>query len=230
MSNLLKKLRKENNENDKLLSKENDQLMTNMVVYLRHSNLCDYDIEVIRRELFGMVYEAQLRGESSDMVIGENYKGFCEELMNSGRQKSFYEKFLQVAYIIIVGTGALFAIELIFSGFLLELFVHGNIYMSISIGLLVSTALMIAGSLAVYWFITKYAFELSGKGLTRYELFFIIGFAIYFTGLIIIKFFLDDIRLFEINVFIPLIIFASSYLLVKMLGERITDRIAGSRN
>lgn len=49
MSNSLEKLRKENNSNDKLLTKENDRIMTDMVVYLRSSKLCDYDIEIIRR-------------------------------------------------------------------------------------------------------------------------------------------------------------------------------------
>ncbi|MEL7657597.1 MAG: hypothetical protein AAGU75_17015, partial [Bacillota bacterium] len=74
MANLLENLRKENNGNDKLLSKENTLIMTDMVVYIRSSDLSDYDIEVIRRELFGMIYEAQLRNESAGQVIGDDYK------------------------------------------------------------------------------------------------------------------------------------------------------------
>ena len=84
--------------------------MTDMIVYLRHSNLCDYDIEVIRRDLYGMIYEAQLKNEPAQHVIGDDYKGFCQELIMSGRQKDIYEKFLEWAHIGIVGIGTLFGI------------------------------------------------------------------------------------------------------------------------
>jgi len=225
MANLLEKLRKENNENDKLLTKENSLIMMDMVVYLRHSNLCDYDIEVIRRELFGMIYEAQLKNEPASQVIGDDYKGFCEELMRNGRQKDFYEKLLEWVYIGVVGIETLFLIELIFSGFVLELF-HGNISMPISFGFLISTCLIIAGALLVYWFFTKYSFELSKKGLSPYKVYFIAGFAFFFAGTILINVLLGDTNLFEINVFIPITVLAAAYLLVKVLGNRNANHIA----
>jgi len=225
MANLLEKLRKENNESDKLLTKENNLIMTDMVVYLRNSNLCDYDIEVIRRELFGMIYEAQLKNEPAGQVIGDDYKGFCEELMRNGRQKDFYEKFLEWAYIGVVGIETLFLIELISSGFVLELF-HGNISMPISFGFLISTCLIIAGALLVYWFLTKYSFELSRKGFTSYKVYFIAGFTFFFAGTLMIKFLLGDKNLFEINVFIPIMVLAASYLIVKVLGNRNANHIA----
>lgn len=225
MANLLEKLRKDNNERDKLLTKENGLIMMDMVVYLRHSNLCDYDIEVIRRELFGMIYEAQLRNEPANQVIGDDYKGFCEELMRNGRQKDFYEKFLEWAYIGVVGIETLFLIELISSGFVLELF-HGNIRMPISYGFLISTCLIIAGALLVYWFFTKYSFELSIKGLSSYKVYFIAGFTFYFAGTILIKLLLEGKNLFEINIFIPILLLAALYLIVKGLGNRNSNHIA----
>ena len=226
MANLLEKLRKENNERDKLLTKENGLIMTDMVVYIRSSDLCDYDIEVIRRELFGMIYEAQLRNEAANQVIGDDYKGFCEELMMNGRQKDFYEKFLEWAYIGVVGMGTLFAIEIIFTGFILEPFVRRNLSMPISYGFLISTCLIIAGALLVYWFFTKYSFELSIKGLSSYKVYFIAGFAFYFAGTIMIKYLLGDSNLLEINVFIPITVLAASYLIVKVLGNRNANHIA----
>jgi DNA-binding ferritin-like protein (Dps family) len=155
MTNAVDKLRKENNERDKLLTKENGLMMMDMVVYLRCSNLCDYDIEVIRRDLFGMIYEAQLRNEPAGQVIGDSYKNFCDEIMANGRQKDLYEKFLEWAYIITAGVGTLFLIEIVFSGFFLEL-VHGNFRMPISVGFMVSTVLIIAGAVVIYWYITKH--------------------------------------------------------------------------
>lgn len=226
MANLLEKLRKENNARDKLLTKQNNLIMTDMVVYLRSSDLCDYDIEVIRRELFGMIYEAQVRKEPASHVIGDDYKGFCTELMKSGRQKDFYEKFLEWAYIGVVGIGTLFVIELIFSGFVLEPFVHGNISMPVSYGFLISTCLIIVGALVVYWFFTKYSFELSRKGLSVYKVCFFAGFTFFFAGTLIIKRLLGDKNLFEINVLIPASIFAAAYLLVKVLTNRNANHIA----
>lgn len=218
MANLLEKLRKDNNERDKLLTKENGLIMTDMVVYIRSSDLCDYDIEVIRRELFGMIYEAQLRNEAANQVIGDDYKVFCEELMMNGRQKDFYEKFLEWVYIGVVGMGTLFVIEIIFTGFILEPFVHGKISMPISYGFLISTCLIIAGALGIYWFFTKYSFEMSRKGLSFYKVYFIAGFTFYFAGTILIKHLLGDKNLFEINIFIPIAIFVTSYFDCKNFG------------
>jgi DNA-binding ferritin-like protein (Dps family) len=226
MTNAVEKLRKENNERDKQLTKENGKLMTDMVVYLRGSNLCDYDIEVIRMDLFGMVFEAQLRNEPARQVIGDDYKNFCNEIMANGRQKSFYEKFLEWAYIIVVGTGTLFLIEIIFSGFFRKSLIHGDYNMPLSIGFAASTVLIIAGSVAVYWYFTKYSFELPGRGWNRYKVFFIVGFVIYFTGAILLKVFMDDISLFDINVLIGIAVFAAAYLLVKVMGDRNANQIA----
>ncbi len=223
--NAVEKLRKENNERDKQLTKENGLLMIDMVVYLRCSNLCDYDIEMIRRDLFGMIYEAQLRNEPVRQVIGEDYKSFCDEIMANGRQKDFYEKLLEWAYIIIVGVGTLFLIEIVFSGFFLELF-RGNFSMPISSGFVISTGLIILGAVVIYWYITKHSFELPGSGLNKYKMLFLGGFVLYFTGAIMLKVLMDDIRLFQINAMIGIAGFAAAYLLVKVLGDRNADLIA----
>lgn len=225
MANLLEQLRKENNGKDKLLSKENNLIMTDMIVYLRSSDLCDYDIEVIRRELFGMVYEAQLRNEPASQVFGEDYKGFCEDLMKNGRQKSLYEKFLEWAYIVVLGVGVLFAIEVIFSGFIFEPFLYGNVSMPITSGFLISTCMTVVGAITIYWFFTKHSFELSEKGLSGYKMFFIIGFVLFFTGTILIKVLMDDKNLFAINVLVPVAFFVVSYLAVRILGDRNANQI-----
>ena len=223
--NAVEKLRKVNNERDKQLSKENGLLMTDMVVYLRCSNLCDYDIEMIRRDLFGMIYEAQLRNEPARQVFGSSYKSFCDEIIANGRQKDFYEKFLEWAYIIVVGAGTLFLIEIVFSGFFLDIF-HGNFSMQISVGYAISTVLIILGAVAIYWYITKHSFELPGIGMNKYKMLFLGGFVLYFTGAVLLKFFMDDISLFRINVLIGIAAFAAAYLLVKILGDRNANLIA----
>jgi DNA-binding ferritin-like protein (Dps family) len=225
MMNAVEKLRRDNNEMDKQLKKENSLLMTDMVVYLRCSNLCDYDIEMIRRDLFGMIYEAQLRDEPASQVIGGDYKSFCDEIMANGRQKDFYEKFLEWSYIIIAGAGTLFFIEIVFSGYFLKL-LHGDFSMTISAGYLISTVLIILGAVVIYGYITKHSFELPGIGMNKYKALFLGGFVIYFTGAILLKVFMDDICLFDINVLIGIAVFLAAYLLVKLLGDRNANAIA----
>ncbi len=226
MANLLDKLRKENNQKDKMLTKENDLIMTDIVVYLRSSDLCDYDIEVIRRELFGMIYEAQLRNEPANQVIGNDYKSFCEELMKNGRREGFYEKFLDWAYIGIIGVGTLLATEMIFSGFLLNLFFQRNFNMPITAGFITSAGLIMVMATLVYWFFAKYSFELSGSGSTAYKVWFVLGFTVCFAGIVMIKVLLDDIILFQLNGFIPVLLFSVAYLLIKILEDRNANQIA----
>ncbi|MEL7657234.1 MAG: hypothetical protein AAGU75_15160, partial [Bacillota bacterium] len=159
----------------------------------------------------------------------DDYKSFCEELMKSGRQKGAYEKFLERAYIGVVGIGALFAIEFVFSGFIFELFLHKDFNMPISAGFLISTSLIIVSALLIYWFFTKYSFELSGKGITKYKVLFVIGFTAFFSGTILTNVFFGNNDLFKINVFIPISFLAAAYLSVKLLGDRNANQIAETR-
>lgn len=114
MANQLEKLRKENNLLDKQLSKENNTIMMDMVCYLRSSDLCDYDIEIIRKELTGMALEAQLRNEKFSDAVGDDYKALCDELMKNGRQKTLNEKALEILYVLVFGVGTLYLVEILF--------------------------------------------------------------------------------------------------------------------
>lgn len=86
--------------------------MMDIVCYLRSSDLCDYDIEIIRKEITGMALEAQLRNENFNVVVGDDYKAFCDELMKNGRQKTPYEKSLEILYTFVYGLGIRLAARL----------------------------------------------------------------------------------------------------------------------
>ena len=51
-------LLKQNNQREKELTKENNQVLTDMVVYLRGSDLSDYNQELVREDLIEMVLDA----------------------------------------------------------------------------------------------------------------------------------------------------------------------------
>ena len=226
MSNLVEKLRRENNERDKLLTKENNSLMTDMVVYLRGSNLYEYDIEVIRRELFAMLYEAQDRGETAEFVIGKDFKGFCNELARNGRQKRFYDRFLEWANILVIGIGFLLFVEMLFTGFIVELFQHHIFEMPISLGFILSSLLCIGGAVMIYYYFTKYSFELPKKGVTRSKMILGISTGFIFSGSVALKVFLRDINLFQINFMVPTILIVVAFLLLKIMEMKHTEQIA----
>jgi hypothetical protein len=62
--------------------------------------------------------------------------------------------------------------------------------------------------------------------MNKYKVLFVGGFMIYFTGAILLKVYIDDVSLFDINVLTGSAFFAAAYLLVKLLGDRNANVIA----
>lgn len=70
MSREAKALKKENNELEKQLSKETEDIQTDMVVYIRSANISELDQERVRRDITQMLIDGEARGESAADVIG----------------------------------------------------------------------------------------------------------------------------------------------------------------
>lgn len=220
--NKLKKLRQENNVLDKKLSPENNAIITDMVCYLRSSNLCDFDLENIRKELTGIVLEAQLRGEDFNMVIGEDYRTFCDELMANGRQKTTSDNVLEMVYILISGVGVLYLIEIVFSSGLKQLIQSGQYMLPITTGFLISALLICVMAFSVYYYVTKKSFDLSQRG-SNSKIVFVIGFGVAWTVIILCKVFLKNV-LVTVNMFYPLVVFVLAYIVIKWLSDRHDNR------
>ncbi|WP_347488568.1 hypothetical protein [Desulfoscipio sp. XC116] len=217
MTNQLKRLRRENNTLDKQVLQENNTILTNMVCYLRSSRLCEYDIEIIRKELTGMALEAQLRGESFGNMVGEDFRAFCDELMKSGRQKTRCEKILELVTILTWGLGILFVIELFFSLTLFNLFKPGPDIMPVTSGFLLSTLLTLVFVYGLYYSITRKAFELSGHD-RKTKTIFILGFSASWTAIVLIKVLMKTV-IFSITFWYPLIFFIIALVVIKYLND-----------
>lgn len=63
MSREARLLRKKNNARDKEISPENEEIYTNMVVYMRSSDITEYNQEKVREDLINMIVDGQNRGE-----------------------------------------------------------------------------------------------------------------------------------------------------------------------
>ena len=87
-----KELLKKNNENEKNILEENDEIYTNMIVYLRGANISEYNQEKVREDLIAMILDGQERGDDIQKVIGENYKEICDEIIAEIPKKTVKEK------------------------------------------------------------------------------------------------------------------------------------------
>lgn len=111
MNKKTKKLNEQNNILDEKINKDNQKVFTDMICYLRGSNMTDYDIEVVRHDLTEMVLSAQQRGESIDAVIGNDYKEFCDEVIANIPSKTKLQKVVDYLDICCWGLSILFAIK-----------------------------------------------------------------------------------------------------------------------
>lgn len=81
MSREARMLRNENNELEKQLDDKTNEILTNIVVYIRSANISDIDQETVRRDITQMLIDACVRGETADDVIGGDYKAFCDAII-----------------------------------------------------------------------------------------------------------------------------------------------------
>ncbi len=215
-----KELRKANNKKDKQLTKENDRLLTDMIVYLHSGNLCEYDIEIIRKELLGMALEAQARNDDFKNVIGDNYKTFCDELMKSGRQKTIYEKALEWSYVGVFSIGILFLFEYISDEIVKGIKTGWNrlsLEMPLSWGFTLSTVCCILAAFTIFHFFSKNSFDMD---LFKYKVVFGVLVGLSAAAIFSIKVFMDKMLLCTINVIYPAILIAVLFVLVKILETR----------
>lgn len=69
MNKKTKELLKANNKREELVNEENDEVLTDMICYLRASNVSEYDQELVRADLTEMILDAQERGEDIKKTI-----------------------------------------------------------------------------------------------------------------------------------------------------------------
>lgn len=63
MNKLTKELLKKNNSAEKAIFDENKEIYTNMITYLRGSDLTDYNQEVVREDIIELIIDGQQRGD-----------------------------------------------------------------------------------------------------------------------------------------------------------------------
>lgn len=95
MNKLTKELLKKNNSREKEISDENKEIYTNMVVYLRGSDLTDYNQEVVRGDIIELIIDGQQRGDNIKKVMGGRYKEICDEIIEIMPRKTKKDKIME---------------------------------------------------------------------------------------------------------------------------------------
>ena len=81
MNQRTKSLLQENNQTEKQLSDASQQVLTDIVVYLRTAPISMYRQETVRRDITRMLLDGEARGNDAKSVIGDDYQAFCDNVI-----------------------------------------------------------------------------------------------------------------------------------------------------
>lgn len=115
MSREARVLRDENNELEKQLDDKTNDILTDIVVYIRSANISDIDQENVRRDITQMLIDARGRGESADDVIGGDYKAFCDAIIAEIPKMSTKKRVMTAIRDTLPALGLLIGIWVVFS-------------------------------------------------------------------------------------------------------------------
>lgn len=115
MNKKTKTLADVNEMEEKKIWEASQEIYTDIIVYLRVSRLSEYNQELVRRDIISMILEGQERDEGIRMVIGDDYQGFCDEIISAFPPKDLKEKVLEAFDMICMCLYILGTISVIFN-------------------------------------------------------------------------------------------------------------------
>lgn len=158
MSRRVKEMLKENNELEQQLSDEGKKVLTDIVVYLRGVPVSMYEQEKVRRDITQMLIDGEKRGSFAKDVIGEDYREFCDSIVEEIPHMGGKEKTL----VLIRDTlPALIVLLVIWcAGRLAEVLagVLPSFNCPVTLGNLLGGILLLAGAEGLITLLTKHAF------------------------------------------------------------------------
>lgn len=165
-----KQLMRENNAFERALSPEFNQVLTDMVVYLRSAPVSEYNQELVRRDIGRMFLDAQRRGDSPADVIGEDYRQFCDQVLAEVPRLTVRERVLDGLSTSLVCLGAWGVIWLVNRGvrglFLSDGTAAGSWPdIPVTVGDLLVTVLILAAAGYLFYSVSRSAFSASSTSL-----------------------------------------------------------------
>lgn len=159
MSREARVLKDENNELEKQLDDKTNEILTDIVVYIRSENISDIDQENVRRDITQMLIDARGRGENADNVIGGDYKAFCDAIIAEIPKMSTKKRVMTAIRDTLPALGVLIGIWAVFS--VIEQIINGATWYVTPVSvtdILGGAAMLILATLIVVY-ITKNSFN-----------------------------------------------------------------------
>lgn len=163
MKKQCRELLRKNNKREKEIHKNNDKIYTDMIVYLRGSDMTSYNQELVREDLIQMILDGQDRGENIEKVIGKNYKEICDEIIETMPKKTKLQKIvstLELSLSIIWILGAISIAKTIITNFVSN---NNNWDFVLSIGDIINMIIIILIANIVVEYTCKTAFNNTHK-------------------------------------------------------------------
>ena len=158
MSKQVRRLLRENNEMEKLLSEDGRSVMTDIAVYLRGADIRDIDQEQIRRDIIQMLIDGEERGVSPAEVVGEDYRVFCDNILAEIPHLGMRQKMHAAARDTLLGMTALIVIWCCkcILDYLTE---GGTLVFPVTAGSLIAAVLILAAANIIILYLTHDPFD-----------------------------------------------------------------------
>ena len=201
MNKAARMLRDENNELELGLSSEANDVMTDIVVYIRCANISEFNQERVRRDIDEMLLEGERRGQSVDDIIGGDYKTFCDSVISEVPQLTAAQKTMTVVSYAVMAIGIMLAIWTVFAP--IRGLTQGGVWYMVNIGTvdIIEGVAVIAASFYIVDYICKNSFK------PKKTLFFV-GLAVIIVAFAAALVFIPKVTLLKMNIGVSVLVLA----------------------
>lgn len=172
MSKRAKLLMRENNELEKRIKPEDQQILTDIVVYIRSANISPYHQEIVRRDIWQMFLDGEGRGLKAGEIIGEDYKAFCDNVIRELPQMSGWQRFWCLVRDCLPAAAVLITVWFCFRVFECLIGLGRWPYFMITVGNGISFVLILFAASSILAFLSKKVFQ--NNKATNKMLFFMV--------------------------------------------------------
>lgn len=207
-------LRNENNKFEEKLSKETNDVLTDIVVYIRSTSISEYDQERVRRDIDEMLFEGERRGMSAAEIIGDDYKAFCDAVMCEVPKLSKAQRVMTAVQEVLAGVIVLLAIWTVFSPIIQLIKKEPWYLLPLRLSDLITATVIVAAAVLTVVYITKNVFTPKPAALIAG---FVLAAAIGIAGIL----FCSDIMLMNIHIAVDIALLAVLALVYLLIGKRL---------
>ena len=164
--------RKENFNLSKGLTEENDEIFTDIVCYLRVSDIGEEEQEEIISDILRMFLDWQEEGKSVESMVGEDYKEFADNIIAAvNPKKNIFKKIKDFFVILVEFSCFMLTIDFLFAYLpkLLKGTFDLNLTYNYTLTMLVSNSFIIIGASILVTYIGKTSFSFLNNRFYKLE-------------------------------------------------------------